>query len=90
MRSLYIIKHKDTKALSNSPCCKDTKVLAGGLFVSSVQRRSSPCLCVFVFDCPFVFIVPAATEATTEEGKANPLSLERHGERLFLCFPISV
>ena len=34
--------------------------------------------------------VPAATEATAEEGKANPLSLERHEERLFLCFPISV
>ena len=90
MRSLYIIKHNDTKALSISPCCKDTKVLAVGIFVSSVQRLSSPCLRVFVFDCPFVFIAPPAPEATAEEGKANPLSLERDGERLFLCFPISV
>ena len=32
--------------------------------MSSVLRRSSSCLRVFVFDCPLVFIAPPAPEAS--------------------------
>ena len=48
-------KHKVTKTLSNSPCCKDTKVLAGAalcLLFSGVDLRLFVSLCfIKLYSC---------------------------------------